>query len=138
MKKRGISPVVATVLLITIAIIVVAIIWVWAKSSVKEGTLKFNKPIEQSCKEVSLEISINGDSISVVNKGNVAVKKIALKDTLGELYTCNEVTTPRGGTASSSLSSCGASGRTIKSIIPVLEDDKGEDYNCRDNEITSF
>lgn len=81
-KKRGISPVISTVLLIMVVIILAAIIILWAQGFIKEKVLKFDKPIENVCSEVSIKTFINNDepqTFGFTNIGNVPIHAIDLK-----------------------------------------------------------
>jgi flagellin-like protein len=77
MGKRGVSPVIATVLLVLIAIILATIIFFWAKTFIGEKTLKFDQAIESSCDDVIFDaaVVIDGDNanITIVNNGNVPI-----------------------------------------------------------------
>ncbi len=86
-RKRGLSPVIATVLLISIALVLAIIIFIWAKTFVSERVEKFGEPIENSCDKVVFEVeAIEGDGIYILNKGNVALYGIEIrKKRLGSL-----------------------------------------------------
>jgi flagellin-like protein len=76
MKRRGLSPVVATVLLISVAVLLAIIVLFWARSFVSERIEKFGEPIENACDNVNIEVSrVSNEKnlINIVNKGNVAV-----------------------------------------------------------------
>ncbi len=81
-NKRGLSPVIATVLLITLAIIIAVIIFLWARSFITEIPQKFDDPIEDACKDVIYDAEIivdaNGATMSIVNKGNVPIYKLSI------------------------------------------------------------
>lgn len=79
MKKRGVSPIVSTVLLILIVIILALIIFFWARSFVGEKIEKFDKPIEDVCKDVNFRASIEGNNLILVNRGNVPIYEINVK-----------------------------------------------------------
>jgi len=79
-NKKGISPVVSTVLLIMVVIILAIIILLWSRGFIKEKILKFDKPIENVCSEVSIKTFVNDDySFGVSNIGNVPIYAIDLK-----------------------------------------------------------
>jgi flagellin-like protein len=81
-KKKGVSPVIATVLLIVIAIIIAIIILLWFQLFYKEKLLKFDKPIESVCSEVSIRTFVNeDDSFGFTNIGNVPIYRANLKTT---------------------------------------------------------
>lgn len=88
-KKRGLSPVIASVLLIALALIIATIIFLWAKNFVKEKTLKFEEPIENSCVNVKFNAEVDliggGDEIEVKvnNLGNVPVYGVEVRRSIG-------------------------------------------------------
>lgn len=77
--KRGISPVVATVLLIALTIVLAGIVFLWARGFVSEQVEKSGKPIDSICKEVVFDISKNGDSFDISNRGNVNIFSLDVK-----------------------------------------------------------
>ena len=83
-KKRGVSPVIATVLLIMIVIIIAIIILLWSRGFIKEKLLKFEKPIENVCGEVSIQTFVNNDggtshTYGFTNNGNVPIYAVDVK-----------------------------------------------------------
>lgn len=91
MNKRGISPIVATVILVSIALILAVIIFLWARSFVGERALKEGQPVEYSCEGVNFEAEPKytvgtGLSIDVVNRGNVPLYGLEIrKKDVGEI-----------------------------------------------------
>lgn len=83
MNKKGISPVIATVLLITIALILAVIIFLWARNFIGEKVQKFGEPIENSCSEISFDADVSlsdGNlALDVVNKGNIPLYGIEVR-----------------------------------------------------------
>ncbi len=81
MNKKGVSPIVATVLLIVLGLVLASIIFLWAKSFIAEKTEKFNEPIENSCKSDQLVYEADAyyfaddgkTYIDIVNKGNIGL-----------------------------------------------------------------
>ena len=84
-QKKGVSPVVSTVLLIMIVVILAIIILIWATSMVGEAITKDiggkKKSAEQYCQEIDIEpeISADGTSFGFINKGSVPIYKYELK-----------------------------------------------------------
>src|SRR3989344_1008376 len=76
-NKKAISPVIATVLLISIALVLAIIIFIWASSFITEVIQKNDEPVENSCDDIRFRAEAdssanNGDGIIfVVNEGNV-------------------------------------------------------------------
>jgi len=77
MKKRALSPVITTVLLVLIAIILAIIIFLWAKGFLRDQVQKFGEPITYSCNSIKLRASVSANEISINNYGSdVPVYKI--------------------------------------------------------------
>lgn len=82
-KKKGISPIIASVLLVVVVVILAAIIFIWARSFIKEAIKKNDLTAEQACAEVKFDASaglvVDGPGgskvvvVDVVNKANVAI-----------------------------------------------------------------
>ena len=80
--KRGISPVVTTVLLIMLVIILAIIILLWSRGFIKEKVLKFDKPIDNVCGEVSIRTFVNADNtFGFTNIGNIPIHAVDIKTT---------------------------------------------------------
>lgn len=74
-EKKGVSPVIATVLLISISLVLALIIFLWARGFVKEKIQKFDGPIEFACDDIvfSVEGVLDEGKFYINNKGNVAI-----------------------------------------------------------------
>jgi len=74
-EQGGISPIMATILLVGIAIVAFVFVFVWSKGFSQETILKFNGPIENSCVNVLFDGSISDDSqqIYINNMGEVPI-----------------------------------------------------------------
>lgn len=83
MKKRGVSPVIATVLLIAIVIVLAIIIFLWARGFITEvitkEVSKERVSADQACGEVSLSVRYIGTELQVTNRGNVPVYRLEIK-----------------------------------------------------------
>ena len=112
MNKKGISPVVATVLLISIVIVLGAIIFIWAMSSIKEQYTKFDSPIEDACDKVSMSASLDCNSLQLNNEGSVPVYKINL------FYSYGGDKTPVSCSTPVSLATAGSKEININSNCP--------------------
>ena len=78
--KKAVSPIVATVLLIMMVIILAIIILLWSRAFIKEQILKFDKPVETVCSEVSIKTFVNDDfTYGFTNTGNVPIYAIDVK-----------------------------------------------------------
>lgn len=86
MKKRGVSPVIATVLLIAVVVILAIIIFLWASGFVGERAEKFGSAVELSCDDTNFEVGLikNGCDqnyqLDILNKGNVPLYGFEIKE----------------------------------------------------------
>ena len=80
-KKKGISPVVATTLLIAIVVFIALIIFLWFRGVVGDYGVKFGKNIELVCEDVEIDAgySTSSGDLFITNDGNVPIFKINLK-----------------------------------------------------------
>lgn len=75
-NKRGISPVIATVLLIVVAIALFLLIFLWLKGFQKEVITKYNVPIETACMNLRYDVIKSGNTIQVSNLGSTTIYKM--------------------------------------------------------------
>ena len=108
MKKRGVSPVIATVLLIAIVIMLAVIIFIWATGFLSERAQKAGRAVELSCAEVSFEAGLDSDDeIGVVNRGSIPIYAFnvkALKDGTTLVYKNLGSTIGQGGSGKIDIS----------------------------------
>lgn len=79
-NKRGVSPTIATILLIALVIVAGLIVFAWFKSMSKEAVTKFgDKNIELVCKDVEFDASYDGGVLYLSNIGSVPIYSIDLK-----------------------------------------------------------
>ncbi|MCU0641976.1 MAG: hypothetical protein MUF61_00120 [archaeon] len=75
--KRGISPVIATVLLISLVLILAIIIYMWARAFLPELLQKDlgngPEPIERACEAAVFNAAYDVEQVSVSNDGNVPI-----------------------------------------------------------------
>lgn len=75
MKKKGLSPIIATVLLIAIVMVLAAIIFLWARGFISEKVAKFGEPVERSCEKTYFEAGIFPQGVNYVleinNRGEI-------------------------------------------------------------------
>lgn len=76
LNKKGISPVVATTLLISLVIILGVIIYLWARSVVPEALEKRGEPIERACEQVAFTASYGGGQLSITNNGDIPIQEL--------------------------------------------------------------
>lgn len=79
-KKKGLSPVVATVLLIGIVIAIGLIVFLWFKGINQEAITKFDgQNVKLVCDKVSFEAAYSHGNIQIQNTGNVPVYQFKAK-----------------------------------------------------------
>lgn len=80
MNKKGVSPVIATVLLIGMVIVLGLIIFLWMRALAQETVTKFEgENIELACDKVQFEVSRVGNQVTISNFGNVPVYDFSVK-----------------------------------------------------------
>ena len=82
-KKRGLSPVIASVLLILLVLVLASIIFLWARGFIGEQIEKFGEPIEKTCKNVNFEVARVDNELEVLNKGDVNIRDLEIRMTKG-------------------------------------------------------
>lgn len=146
--RRGISPVIATVLLVAMVIVIALIIFMWFKSFSQESITKFGgENVQTVCQEVSFSADYSGGQILLSNTGNVPIYSVVLKVSAGGNYQTNELSTftggsnwPKtglriGGTYASNSMGSSLQGASQVLVIPVLlgSSNSGQQtYTCPD------
>ena len=79
-NKRGVSPVIATVLLIAIVVIIAVIIFLWFRSINQETITKFGGTnIELACADAAFDSDYFDGSLYISNTGNVPIFSFQVK-----------------------------------------------------------
>ena len=78
-NHRGISPVIATVLLIAMVIVIGLIVFLWFRGILVEGITKFGKNVELVCEEVGFEESYSGGTLSILNTMPTPIYRMKIK-----------------------------------------------------------
>ena len=135
--KKGISPVIATVLLIGMVVVIGLITFIWFRGMVGESVTKFGKNIQLVCDDVKFDASYSSGTLSLVNTGNVPIFKISMKLSEDGEHTTEQIDIDpegiglkQGGAFSGSIS-VGNSNKIT--LIPILigTSDKGKrTYIC--------
>lgn len=143
MEKKGLSPVITTVLLVLLAIVLSAIIWLWAKNFITETPLKFDpalneeRPISELCAKVVLQTSVLGDDLIVNNLGSIPVTKLQLKtsDSFSSNNLEYEVNLLSGDskTITSTVSLLDKKIEVIPILLGKMKDGTVNPYLCGDN-----
>ena len=76
-KKRGLSPVIATVLLIAIVVVIALIVFLWLKGITQEAITKFDgKNVQLVCDDVEFDAEYLSGTIYISNSGNVPIYRV--------------------------------------------------------------
>jgi len=93
--KRGLSPVIATILLVGLVIMIGVIIFFWFKNMQREAITKFGETnIELVCDEVRFDASYSSDpsdQIYLSNKGNVPISSFKVKKSREGSYETEDI-----------------------------------------------
>ncbi len=81
MNKSGLSPVIATLLLIILVFVLATIIFMWARGFVAEQIEKKGEPIENICNQIYFDANyISGGEIEIINSGNIPIHHFEIKE----------------------------------------------------------
>ena len=83
--KKGLSPVIASVLLIALVVVLAGIVFMWARGFISERIEKQGQPVDAICEQVNFEISLEKGaggtaSIDIVNRGNIAIYGFEIRE----------------------------------------------------------
>src|SRR3989344_7659436 len=79
-NKKGVSPIIATILLIVLTLVIASIVFFWLKGLTKEATTKFEGTnIELVCDDVQFDASYSGGTLTISNLGNVPIYDFNIK-----------------------------------------------------------
>jgi flagellin-like protein len=130
-NKKGLSPVITTILLIALVIVIIGVIFLWFRGMVEEGVTKFGKNIQLVCDDVSFDASYSSGTLNIVNNGNVPLYDINLQISNAGSYTTKDIKSlsagsswptnglNQGGTFSANIQSDIGSANTII-VLPIL------------------
>ncbi len=139
MKRRGISPVIATVLLIAITLVMALIVFLWFRGINQEAITKFDKNVKLVCEEISFSATRSGTTVYVTNTGNFAIYKMKAKISSSSSHSTIDIPgwpetgLNQGEVYSGSITGLGTNDRLT--LIPVLlgKTEKGNKaYTCEE------
>jgi len=79
-RKRGVSPVVATVLLIAIVVVLAIIVFIWIRGLVGESITKFDgENVKLVCNKVDFQASYSNGVLVISNSGDIPIYKIKIE-----------------------------------------------------------
>lgn len=140
-NKRGVSPVIATVLLVALVLVLAVIIFMWSKAFISESVQKNGESARNVCGSVTLDISSvrspSGDALTlqIVNRGSIPVYGLEVKSSSGASSTQNayDVSVDVGGSALQSIPiQTGAKTLTLYPVILGTVSGKSDNkaYTC--------
>jgi len=82
--RKGLSPVIASVLLILLVMVLAALIFLWARGFISEQIEKFGQSIENLCSSVDFEVQVvrgtaGAFALEIVNRGNIDIFNLNIK-----------------------------------------------------------
>lgn len=146
LNRRGISPVIATVLLVGIVIVIALIVFMWIRGIQKETCTKFDgRNVDLVCGDVDFMADCTNGNLQISNNGNIPIFSLKVKVVKGGSYETFDVATistwpgiglNTGGTFSADISSYILGAETIF-VTPVLmascQDEGEKAYTCNEN-----
>lgn len=78
-NKKGISPVIASVLMVLMVVMLAGMVFLWAQGFVREQIEKFGKPIEQRCEDIKFDAANTRSSLEIINRGDVDIFHFDIK-----------------------------------------------------------
>lgn len=136
-RKKGISPVIATVLLISIVVVIALLIFIWASNFFGEVGKKLGKSAEQVCTEINLKAEIIENQLSVINNGNVPIYSLNVYKTLAgsiEVQKIEGINLMQGSIENRDIGT-EYEKVEIMPIILVQVKNNNEAYSCEKNKI---
>ncbi len=93
-KKKGISPVIATVLLIAMVVVIALIVFVWFRGMIGESATKMGKNIKLVCDDVEFDASYSTSSskLTVINRAAPPIFQLRIRLSGGGAYGTEEIT----------------------------------------------
>ena len=79
LNKRGVSPVIATILLIAMVIVIALILFLWLRGLTQEAVTKFDKNVELVCGDIQFDADYSAGRLTVSNIGNIPIYDIKIK-----------------------------------------------------------
>ena len=96
-RKRGISPIIATVLLILMVVVSVSMLFVWARTFFDDRTEGSEKPVGELCSSVYFTVNViyvdSKYKLEIINKGNIDITGFEIKKYLDGLTEIEKIET---------------------------------------------
>lgn len=79
-KKRGLSPVIATVLLVSLALVLAVIVFLWARAFIPEAIEKQGQSIELACEQTQFNAEAYDGILAVENTGSIPIYGVEIRE----------------------------------------------------------
>jgi len=79
LNKKGVSPVIATVLLIAMVLVLALIIFLWFRGFTGEKCEKFDQACELTCDDVKFDVSYVNGVFFIKNEGNIPIYNLQVE-----------------------------------------------------------
>ena len=91
-NKRALSPVIATLLLVSITLVLAAVVFFWARHFIGEAITKEGEKIELLCDDVRFVAEAYGGKLQLQNTGTVPIYAVEIrkKALFGDVSTVGE------------------------------------------------
>jgi flagellin-like protein len=137
MRKRGLSPIIASILLLALVIILASIIFFWARGFLEEEIQKMGRPAEQVCDDVRMSVERYSEGIDIINTGNIPIHGVNIKKIQKGKSSIETETFDPGISAGKSTSlTVSLDGFERIIVIPVIMGEMDEQrklYTCDEN-----
>ena len=115
-KKKGLSPIIATVMLIALVMFLAVLIFIYFHGFLQEQVEKFGSPVENVCEDILFDVRLieagNAYLVEMVNSGNVPITYFNVKQFYG------------GDSKLTAFSVSLDSGESASNYLPVFEKDE--------------
>src|SRR3990167_3432954 len=78
-KKSGLSPVIATVLLVGLVVVSGVIMFAWFRGLTQEAVTKFDQNIQMVCRDVKFDARYSNGELGLSNIGNIPIYGFSVK-----------------------------------------------------------
>jgi len=122
MNRKGVSPVIATVLLIALVVIIALIVFLWFRSITQEAIVKFgDQNVELVCEDVKFIATYDSatGTLSISNSGNVPIYSMNLKISETGKYQTKDIKEMDAGWPELGLRQGGSFSGTIEAEDPI-------------------
>ena len=78
-NKKGVSPIIASILLVVLVLIIALIVFLWLRGLTQEAVVKFDKNVELVCDDVVFNAEYSNNKLQLTNNGNIPISNFQIK-----------------------------------------------------------